>query len=128
MDDGYVIPRLNENWTFAGATPMEWSSGLVAGILAQELFFANMGRNMPFILLIIVLVPVALATLRKTFPDEERGVRNCLMVKMGFVPTDIPAPAVMQPVWSGLPMRALDENREFEKLGLETALRYQFEQ
>lgn len=128
MDDGYVIPRLNENWTFAGATPMEWCCGLVAGILLQELFLANMGRNMPLILMTIVGVPVIMATIRKTFPDEERGVRNALMVRLGFAPTDIPLPACMQPVWSGLPMRDMEEEREFIKLGLDEVLHQNYEQ
>lgn len=119
MDDGYVIPRLNENWTFAGATPLEWCCGLVAGILFQELFLANMGRNMPLVLAVMVGTPMILAMLRKTFPDEERGLRNMCMVKMGFNPPDIPAPAVMQPSWSGLPMREIDEKKEFIILGLD---------
>ena len=46
MDDGYVIPSLNENWTFAGAKPMEWISGLMAALIFSELFVSNLGRQM----------------------------------------------------------------------------------
>jgi hypothetical protein len=127
MDDGYVIPRLNENWNFIGATPMEWCCGLVAGILFQELFLANMGRNMPLILLVMVGTPMLLATLRKTFPDEERGLRNYCMVRMGFQPPDIPAPAIMQPVWSGMPMRDMDDMSQYQILGLDEVF-YQLEE
>ncbi|MCB0336184.1 MAG: hypothetical protein KDD62_07755 [Bdellovibrionales bacterium] len=119
MDDGYVIPGLNENWTFAGAKPMEWASGLVAMILVNEFFVSNMGRSMPLLLMVLVLVPIGLATLRKAYPDEERGLRNHLMSILGVAPPDIPPPALLQPTWSGLPMREMPEARLFMQLGLD---------
>jgi len=122
MDDGYVIPRLNENWTFAGATPMEWCSGLVAGLIFQELFISNLGRSIPIVLVIIVGTPMLLAMIRKSYPDEERGVRNHAMSLMGVEPTDIPSPSKLQPVWSGMPMRKMKEKCDFVQLGLEEVL------
>jgi len=107
MDDGQVIPGLNENWTFGGAKPMEWVSGLCAAIIFQELFITNLGRSMPLVLMVLVAVPIGLATLRKTYPDEERGVRNYIMSLMGLTPPDIPKPAILQPIWSGAPVEKL---------------------
>lgn len=119
MDDGYVIPGLNENWTFAGAKPMEWASGLVAMILVNEFFVSNMGRSMPLLLMVLVLVPIGLATLRKAYPDEERGLRNHLMSFLGVAPPDIPPPAQLQPTWSGLRLQQLEEDKLFMQLGLD---------
>ena len=122
MDDGAVIPGLNENWTFAGAKPMEWISGLMAALIFSELFLSNVGKSMPLVLIILVTVPMALATLRSTYPDEERGLRNHLMSLMGVAPPDIPKPSTLQPVWSGLPVETLDEKTEFMTLGLDLIL------
>ena len=122
MDDGQVIPGLNENWTFAGAKPMEWVSGLVAAIIFQELFISNLGRSMPLVLMVLVSVPIGLATLRKLYPDEERGLRNHLMSILGMSPPDIPKPCLLQPVWSGLPMREMKTSCEFIDLGLDLIL------
>jgi hypothetical protein len=124
MDDGYEIPRLNENWTFAGATPMEWASGLVSGILFQELFIANLGQSMPIFVAIVIGIPVLMATARKSFPDEERGVRNHVMVAMGVPPTGIPTPSKLQPVWSGLPMQQIDKNKEYAQLDLDKVIHF----
>ncbi len=118
MDDGYVIPALNEGWSFAGAKPMEWASGLVAAILVKEFFISNLGRSMPLFIMTFVCVPMLLATVRKMYPDEERGVRNHLMSLMGMAPPDIPPPAALQPVYSGSPMREMDKTKEFVALGL----------
>jgi hypothetical protein len=122
MDDGYVIPGLNENWTFAGAKPMEWASGLVAALIFTELFISNTGKGMPLILMVMVTVPIVLATARKAYPDEERGLRNHMMSKLGLQPPDIPAPSQLQPVWSGLRVAELDSSCEFVKLGLDVIL------
>ena len=127
MDDGYVIPGLNENWTFAGAKPMEWASGLVAALVFTELFVTNMGRSMPLILMVLVSVPIVLATLRKTYPDEERGLRNHLMSVLGLEPPDIPAPSQIQPVWSGMRIEDLENNCEFKRLGLDIILEPELE-
>jgi len=119
MDDGYEIPALNENWTFAGATPMEWVCGLAAGVVFTELFISNMGRYMPLILMVVICVPILLATLRKTYPDEERGLRNHLMSLLGAAPPDIPKPSMLQPIWSGSPVAEIPEKKEFKQLALE---------
>lgn len=118
MDDGQVIPGLNENWTFGGAKPMEWVSGLCAAIIFQELFITNLGRSMPLVLMVLVSVPIGLATLRKTYPDEERGVRNYIMSLMGVSPPDIPRPAILQPIWSGAPTQKLRPNCLYNQLQL----------
>jgi hypothetical protein len=122
MDDGYVIPGLNENWTFGGAKPMEWATGLVAAMIYVELFVTNMGKQMPIILMILVLVPMSIATLRKTYPDEEIGVRNHLMSVLGAAPPGIPKPSMLQPNWSGLPIKTIATTKEFMTLGLDEFL------
>lgn len=127
MDDGYVIPGLNENWTFAGAKPMEWASGLMAALIFTELFVSNIGRSMPLIMMVLVSVPIILATLRKAYPDEERGLRNHIMSIMGLEPPDIPSPSMLQPVWSGMRIEELAEKTEFRQLGLDVVLKPEFE-
>jgi hypothetical protein len=122
MDDGYVIPGLNENWTFAGAKPMEWMAGFVVMMIYVELFVTNMGKQMPIILMLLVLVPMGLATLRKTYPDEEKGVANHLMSVLGIAPPTIPKPSMLQPNWSGLPIKTIHRNKEFMSLGLDEFL------
>lgn len=127
MDDGYVIPGLNENWTFAGAKPMEWASGLIAALIFTELFVSNMGRSMPLILMVLVATPITLATLRKAYPDEERGLRNHLMSVLGMSPPDIPSPSNLQPVWSGMRIQDLRDDCEFKQLGLDVILEPELE-
>jgi hypothetical protein len=119
MDDGQVIPALNENWTFAGATPMEWCSGLAAAVLFSEFFVSNLGRSMPLVLMVLISVPILLATLRKTYPDEERGLRNHLMSLLGLEPIGIPKPAMLQPMWSGSPVADLKLKSDYLRLGLD---------
>ena len=119
MDDGQVIPALNENWTFAGATPMEWASGLAAAIIFSELFISNLGRSMPLVLMVLISVPILLSTLRKTYPDEERGLRNHLMSVLGLEPPGIPKPSMLQPLWSGSPVAQIKENSDYKRLGLD---------
>lgn len=127
MDDGYVIPGLNENWTFAGAKPMEWASGLMAALIFTELFVSNIGRSMPLIMMVLVTVPIVLATLRKAYPDEERGLRNHIMSVLGLEPPDIPSPSNLQPVWSGMRIKELEEKTEFRQLGLDVILKPEYE-
>ena len=124
MDDGRVIPGLNENWTFCGAKPMEWACGLVATMLFTELFLpkANWGHYMPLIIIVLVGVPILLANTRKLYPDEERGLRNHMMSLVGISPVDIPTPANLQPLWSGAPyedLRDVKPNCKYFKLQLD---------
>ena len=63
-----------------------------------------------------------MAMLRKQFPDEERGVRNLVMVSCGFEPIGIPSPAKLQPVWSGAPVRDLPEKSLFRQLELHNVI------
>jgi hypothetical protein len=118
MDSGEVIPGMDDGWTFAGARVMEWASGFVLAIMVQELFFSTPAKTMPLFLAILVGTTFGLAALRKLFPDEERGVANYCMVQLGVCPPGIPAPAAIQPMWSGFPMRSMSEKKEFSQLGL----------
>jgi hypothetical protein len=119
MDNGEVIPGLDEGWTFAGARPMEWGSGLVMGMSAQELLFTGSpAATMPYFLGILVGTTLLLRSLRKSFPDEEKGVANYCMAQLGIEPPSIPPPAQLQPLWSGTPLQTMSENKEFVELGL----------
>ena len=73
---------------------------------------------MPMLGLVLVGTTFGMATLRKQYPDEERGIRNAAMVAMGMPPPGIPAPASIQPNWSGAPMRGVQENSYYAQLGL----------
>ena len=117
FDDGEVLPGLNESWTFMGANAMEWACGLVVFLLIS-LFAESPARAMPFMLAGWVMTTVTLASLRKSFPDEQRGVRNAIGTACGFPPQDIPMPSSMQPVWSPAPLRDVPEDSKFAKLGL----------
>ena len=117
VDSGYVIPGLNESWTLLGAKASEWMSGFVAFMLMYS-FPDKPLRYMPVLLAVFVFTAVGLATLRRRFPDEEKGMRNYAAMMIGIQPPGIPAPAYMQPLWSGAPLRSLNENSEFVQLGL----------
>lgn len=118
MDSGEEIPALNESWTFAGAKLFEWMAGFVMFIICSEVLVDNIGKSMPLLVGIMVITTFSLASLRRAFPDEERGVRNLVMVSCGFAPPGIPKPSAIQPVWSGAPIRELEGENEFYKLGL----------
>lgn len=119
MDNGEEIPGLNEDWNFLGAKAMEWLAGFGMFIVVSELFFkGNLGEGVPFLLATWVLTTVTLANIRRRFPDEERGVANLFLLSLGFAPPSLPTPAVLQDRWSGLPVRSLDEHKEFVQLGL----------
>ncbi|HMO02720.1 MAG TPA: hypothetical protein PKD37_07080 [Oligoflexia bacterium] len=118
MDNGEEIPGLNEDWNFAGAKAFEWLAGLVMMLLFGEIFTSNMGRAMPLLIMVMIGTTLGLAALRRQFPDEERGVRNLCMVAMGFAPPGIPKPAALQPIWSGAPVREVNENSLFYKVKL----------
>ncbi len=119
MDNGDVIPGLGEKWSFMGATAMEWISGASMGILMQEFVFGGGSKTVPLLLAVLLATTFGLAGARKKFPDEEKGVANALMVKMGVFPPRMPAPAELQPIWSGAPLRELDSEREFRELRLD---------
>lgn len=118
FDDGEVLQGLDENWTFMGANAMEWACGLVVFLLIS-LFADSPARAMPFMLLGWILTTTTLAGLRKSFPDQERGVRNAVATACGFPPPGIPLPSALQPVWSGSPKKAIEENSKFVELGLD---------
>jgi hypothetical protein len=118
MDDGHVIPALNEDWSFAGAKLMEWMAGLTTAFLASTAV-EKPAVWMPFLVLIMIGTTLSLATLRKRFPDEERGVMNLLMTTCGFAPPGIPTPARLQPRWSGGRIFTLKERALFMQLELD---------
>jgi hypothetical protein len=118
MDDGHVIPGLNEDWSFAGARLMEWLAGVVAAMLASSLF-DKPAHYMPFLIMFCIACTLALATLRKKFPDEERGVMHLMMTTLGFAPPGIPAPSKLQPRWSGGRIHALQETSLYRQLNLD---------
>jgi len=118
MDNGEVIPGLNDDWTFAGAKAMEWIAGLVMMLIVSELFFSSAGGAMPILISVWLGTTLTLSTLRRQFPDEQRGLRNFGMLKLGFPPPGIPTPAPLQPIWSGAPLRELPEKCVFRELEL----------
>ena len=118
MDNGEEIPGLNEDLSFAGAKMMEWVSGFVMFMVVSELFKLNPAHSMPVLLVAWLGTTLGLATVRKRFPDEERGVRNAAMVGLGFAPPGVPPPAAIQPHWSGQPCRRLESSTYFEQLNL----------
>jgi hypothetical protein len=122
VDNGEVIPGLNEEWTLGGAKLFEWIAGFMMFIIASELFFTNTGRAMPQLMMIWMATTFGLAALRRTVPDEERGVRNKVMTALGIAPPGIPAPASLQPYWSGAPMRHMKKDSLFVELQLDVVL------
>lgn len=123
MDNGEEIPGLNEEWTFAGAKLMEWVSGFVMFMIVSEMAKLNPANSMPILLVVWMGTTLGLATLRRRYPDEERGVRNAVCVALGFAPPGIPAPAVIKPYMSGAPVRQCKKDSYFVQLNLEEALR-----
>ncbi len=117
-DDGEVLPGLNEPWTFVGANAMEWGVGIVVFVMIGS-FARTPASAMPFMLGGWVLTTTTLATVRNLFPDQERGVRNAVMTACGFPPPGIPAPAALQPIWSGAPVTGAKVNSRFVRLGFE---------
>lgn len=117
MDDGEVLPRLNEPWTFMGAKAMEWMVGVVVFLSIGS--FMSPAKAMPFMLGGWLVTTMTLAKLRDKYPDEERGLRNALLTSLGIAPPDIPAPAAIQPVWSPCRVMELPEDCKFKQLELE---------
>jgi hypothetical protein len=119
MDNGETIPGLNEDWSLGGAKMMEWIAGFCSFMIASELLYGGpSGRAMPQLLMIWLMTTFSLAGLRKKFPDEERGMRNAVMTACGIHPPGIPAPAQLQPYWSGCPVRDLKEECDLKILGI----------
>lgn len=118
QDSGEVLQGLSAKWTFLGATAMEWGCGIVMFFIVS-LFGDTPVRLMPLMLAALVLTTLTMASLRKSFPDEERGVRNAFMTACGFAPTDIPTPAALQPDWSSAPLRSLPPDSKFVEFGFE---------
>lgn len=119
MDNGEVIAGLDEEWTLGGAKLMEWCAGFMMFIVCAELLFNNWGQAMPQLMLIWIGTTFGMASVRRQFPDEERGVRNKVMVTLGVEPPGIPAPSTLQPFWSGCPTRKLNEKCEYMTLRLD---------
>ena len=82
MDSGGVIPGLNEDWTFAGCKPFEWLAGFMTSFLVANMV-DKPATWMPILVMIWIGTTLGLAFLRRKFPDEERGVRNLVMVTCG---------------------------------------------
>ncbi len=118
MDSGDEIQGLDEGWTFLGAKATEWIAGVVAMLVASNLYFHPAPRYMPHLIGILVITTSGMARARKAFPDEERGLANWLASKLGVPPPLIPPPALQQPLWSGAPLRELKAKTYFVELGL----------
>lgn len=120
MDSGEEIQGLDEGWTLLGAKLMEWAAGFCAFMVASEVLFGGkIGGNMPYLIGIWVFSTVSLARLRLAYPDEERGIANHVLTLIGFCPPNMPAPAVLQPRWSGAPVKKLKDDSFFVRLGLD---------
>src|SRR5262249_44466836 len=104
-------------WNFMGANIFEWGCGFMAFIIIS-LFAKNPVRAMPFMIGGSILTTTTLAAMRRTYPDEQRGLRNALLTACGFVPPGLPAPSSIQPVWSGAPMKTIPKDIKFTQLGL----------
>ena len=118
MDNGEVLQGIEEDWNFMGANVSEWIVGFVAFLIIGQ-FGVSIARSLPFMLSGWVLATTTLAALRKTYPDEQRGLRNAVLTACGFNPPDIPAPAVLQPVWSGAPVKQVADDSKFKQIGLD---------
>lgn len=119
MDSGEEIPALNESWTFFGAKVSEWAAGIAFMIMATEVFQMNPGKFMPQLLIMILVVTLGLASIRRRFPDEERGLMYKVCDACGFPPPGIPTPASLQSYWSGSPIRSIKEKTYYDELGLD---------
>jgi hypothetical protein len=121
MDNGEVIPGLNEEWSFAGCKLMEWMAGLMLSFIASS-FFEKPAHSMLLLVFIWIGTTLSLAAARRKFPDEERGVRNMCMAACGFAPPGIPAPSSLQPRWSGAPLRQLHRDSLYMQLHMDSVI------
>ena len=119
MDNGEVIIGLNEPWTLGGAKLNEWIAGFTVFLIAAEVVFNPVTKHMPHLMITWVMTTFGLAALRRSFPDEERGIRNFFCTAVGVAPIGIPAPAQLQPYWSGAPVKALNPECDYTRLELE---------
>ena len=119
MDNGEVIPGLNDGYTFLGAKIMEWMSGFIMAMLTAAIFQINITQWAPLLVIIAFFTTTSMAKLRRSFPDEERGIANLCASRLGFSPPGIPRPARIQPFWSGCPIKGYPELKEFNYLGLD---------
>lgn len=128
MDNGEEIPGLNEEWNFLGASLPEWVAGVAMFFVSSEiLFHGKFASGMPVLLAICVATTLALSSLRRSFPDETRGVRNYFLTLCGFEPPGIPTPATLQKSWSGGPITQLKPECEFNTLNLDMIFEYEDE-
>lgn len=115
MDNGEVLQGLDARWSFGGANAMEWLCGMVVFFFIS--FFASKPASaMPAMIAGWVFTTMSLAGLRRSFPDEERGVRNKFMTACGFPPIGIPLPAALQHTWSATPVREVPKFSNFKRL------------
>lgn len=119
MDDGIVIPGLEEGWSLFGAKLTEWATGFMTFMLASEFLVEKPSSAMPLLLAIWVGTTFFVAGIRKKFPDEERGMANMFLVNIGVEPPGIPTPAKLQPVWSGAPIESIKEKLDYSVLELD---------
>ncbi|MBL7663146.1 hypothetical protein JNK13_10390 [bacterium] len=119
FDDGEVIQGLDDRWSFGGANAVEWAVGVVVFVIIGSLA-RTPASAMPLMLFGWIGTTATLASIRKMFPDEERGVRNAALTAIGIRPQGIPAPARIQPVWSPCPLRRVHPSSKFSRLGLES--------
>jgi hypothetical protein len=119
MDNGEELSMLNEPWTFMGVRLNEWIIGFMTMILILGITGAKGPGIMPIVIGAGVFCSYGAAILRSRFPDEERGLRNFAMLKLGFAPTGIPTPSELQPYWSGAPIRKLKDTTRYQELGLD---------
>lgn len=123
MDNGEVIVALNEEWTFAGATLQEWMYGFVVFLMSTEMF-DKISRSMPLLLMLWVGTTFLAAAARKSFPDEDRGLRNALAGALGFPPFGLPKQASLAPYWSTSPIRELKKEAHYNTLELDDVIHF----
>lgn len=119
MDNGEELSMLNEPWAFLGVRLNEWIIGFMVMILILGITGAKGPGIMPVVVGAGVACAVIAATLRSRFPDEERGLRNYFMLKLGFTPPGIPTPSELQPYWSAAPISELKPTTRYAELGLD---------
>lgn len=118
-DSGEVIPGLNEGWTLLGAKITEWMSGFLMAMMFHGVTYISIMQFLPVYVIIFFGVTFFLASVRRQFPDEERGVANLTLTRLGFQSPFIPPPASIQPYWSGAPIHEIPEDTDYMFLDLD---------